>query len=82
MFKSTYKNDFKVVRILGHIIVWHYGKIAGLKQSVSEEFIEVQRFKTLDPPYIGIGLFRLILSVLRFHATWMTIFKQIDDGKT
>lgn len=34
------------------------------------------------PPYIGVRLFKtFILSVLRFHVSGMTIFRQIDKGK-
>jgi hypothetical protein len=80
--KALTSQNFKVVRIFGHRIIWHYGKIVGLNQLVSEDFMKAQKWTTLDtyPPYIGIGIFRQrILSVLRFYATGMAIFGQIDE---
>lgn len=79
------KESEKIVRILGHRVVWSKGNIIGLDQSITNQFLKQQQLMKLDtyPPYIGIRLFKtFILSVLRFHVSGMIIFRQIDKGKS
>jgi hypothetical protein len=84
MAKILTKTLEEIVRILGHRVVWSKGNIVGLDQSITNKYMKQQYFTKLDayPPYIGLSLFKtFILSVIRFHATGMIIFKQIDKGK-